>query len=105
MVILQNVDGTFSADNEAISTAVWNRSSLSNNISGSMGWIQNKSILMAQSIDKIRGMTCGRWTINGSQMIFYDENNSDEITRFNLFDGDGLPFFAEQGSPAERRVV
>jgi len=99
------ISGSFSADNEAIATAVWDRTASSNNTSGTMGWLQNKMLITSQSIDKIRGITCGRWIIDGSQMIFFDEDNVTEVIRYNLFDTEGDPFFSEPNAPAERVVV
>jgi hypothetical protein len=47
-------------------------------------------------------MTEGRWIISGSQMIFYDADNTTEISRYNLFDTEGDEFFSEVNAPAER---
>jgi len=60
---------------------------------------------MSSSIDKVRAITCGRWIISGSQMIFFDEDNITEITRFNLLDTKGDLFFSKSNAPAERVVT
>lgn len=105
-VIVSNTSNvSASADNEAIATAVWNRPSLTNNASGSMGWLQNKIFSISESTNKIRSITCGRWLIDGSQMIFFDEDNITEIARYNLLDTNGAPFFSEPNAPVERVVV
>lgn len=97
--------GAGGVDTNLLADAVWSRNASLNNTSGTMGWLQNKSLAMSQSIDKIRGMTCGRWIISGSQMIFYDDDNITEVARYDLFETDGSPFFSEAGAPAERVKV
>jgi hypothetical protein len=44
-------------------------------------------------IDFIKDIEGGRWRIDSStnQMIFFEEDNSTEIARFNLYDKDGSP--------------
>ena len=47
--------------------------------------------LLSSSIDHTKHMTAGRWKLDTSanQMIFYKDDNSTEIARFNLTDSDG----------------
>jgi hypothetical protein len=33
----------------------------------------------------------GRWHIDGTQMVFYEDDNVTEIARFDLLDADGAP--------------
>lgn len=42
-------------------------------------------------VDSIYDVQFGRWRIVGDQMIFFKEDNSTEIARFNLFDDAGNP--------------
>jgi hypothetical protein len=97
--------GTGGVDTDLLAAAVWNRDPSLHLASGTMGWIQNKILINSASIDKVRAMTCGRWIISGSQMIFYDDDNVTEVTRFNLFDTEGDAFFSEANAPAERVVT
>jgi len=52
----------------------------------------------------LAAMEGGRWRLDGNrnQMIFYDDDNSTEIARFNLFDINGQPTICEV---TERRRV
>ena len=92
-------------DVDLIVSGVWNASSASFDADGTIGNIQNKISVMSSSIDKVRAITCGRWIISGSQMIFFDEDNITEITRFNLLDTKGDLFFSKSNAPAERVVT
>ncbi|MAF25689.1 hypothetical protein CL634_08985 [bacterium] len=49
--------------------------------------------LMSSSIDATFHMTTGKWEIDSDtkQMIFYKEDNTTELTRFNLFDENDNP--------------
>jgi hypothetical protein len=42
-------------------------------------------------IQKIYDIQFGRWKIENNQMIFYKEDNSTEVVRFDLFDESGKP--------------
>jgi hypothetical protein len=42
-------------------------------------------------VDDIYFIEYGRWRIVGDQMIFYKDDNTTEIARFNLFDESGTP--------------
>jgi hypothetical protein len=46
-----------------------------------------------EAIDFLRDIEGGRWKIDTTlnQMIFYKEDNVTEVTRFDLFDADGVP--------------
>ena len=39
----------------------------------------------------IKQIESGRWHITGNQMIFYEDDNTTEIARFDLFDAGGSP--------------
>lgn len=97
--------GAGGVDLDLLADAVWDRTAATNNTSGTMGWLQNKALPMSESIDFIRGMTAGRWAIVGSQMIFYAEDNTTELARYNLTDTEGDAFFSEPNAPAERTKV
>lgn len=45
----------------------------------------------ASKIDQIYDIQFGRWRIVGNQMIFFKDDNSTEVARFNLFDDAGNP--------------
>tara|TARA_R110000824_G_scaffold401631_1_gene613323 strand:+ start:2075 stop:2515 length:441 start_codon:yes stop_codon:yes gene_type:complete len=47
--------------------------------------------LVSESIDHTKHMTAGRWKLDSStkQMIFYKDDNSTEIARFDLTDENG----------------
>jgi hypothetical protein len=97
--------GTGGVDSSLLAAAVWDHVTSSSDTPGTMGWLQNKMLLMSSSIDKIRAVTCGRWIISGSQMIHFDDDNVTEVLRHDLFDTEGQPFFSEAGAPAERVVT
>jgi len=51
---------------------------------------------MSEQVEFIKNISGGRWTIdkNSKQMIFYDDNNENEVARFNLKDAQGRPSIA-----------
>jgi len=53
-------------------------------------------------LDFLKDINGGRWVRDGSQMIFYGENNITEIARFNLFKFDGSPATEDDLEVAER---
>jgi len=53
-------------------------------ISGTLGNIEAK-------VDRLIDIQYGRWHIINDQMIFYKEDNTTEVARFNLFDENGNP--------------
>ena len=79
--------------------------SLNQSFSGSILWevtASNGNVVFAseeiETDQKLtRHFTVGRWIIdeNTNQMIFYQEDNSTEIGRFNLKDRDGAGSFEE----------
>lgn len=42
-------------------------------------------------VNDIYHMTAGRWKIENNQMIFYKDDNTTEVMRFDLFDDLGNP--------------
>jgi hypothetical protein len=42
-------------------------------------------------VNGLYDMQFGRWKIEANQMIFYKDDNTTEIARFDLFDADGNP--------------
>jgi len=53
-------------------------------------------------IELIKQMETGKWKIISNQMIFYKDDNTTEIARFNLFDKDGI---ATMTDAVERQKV
>ncbi len=53
-------------------------------------------------IELIKQMETGKWKIESNQMVFYKDDNSTEIARFNLFDSGGVPTMTDV---IERRKV
>lgn len=43
------------------------------------------------TIDSIYHVQFGRWQISNNQMVFYKDDNTTEIARYNLFDDRGVP--------------
>jgi len=78
--------------------------SVANNFSGSIVWdVESTSVYAVESIEEdvnsryTRELTAGKWKIDSSakQMIFYKEDNTTEITRFDLKDRTGAASFTE----------
>jgi len=53
--------------------------------------IYNVVTSMTGTLNSIYDIQYGRWRIVGDQMIFYKEDNSTEVARFDLFDDAGNP--------------
>jgi hypothetical protein len=53
-------------------------------------------------LDFIKDIEGGRWRIENNQMIFYKDDNTTEVARFNLFDAAGDP--AEEDVFERQRV-
>ena len=53
--------------------------------------IYNVVTSMTGTLNSIYDIQYGRWRIVGDQMIFYKDDNSTEVVRFNLFDDAGNP--------------
>lgn len=51
----------------------------------------NTLLAMSASLETIRGFTEGRWHIIGTQMLFYDRDNTTLLGTFDLNDINGLP--------------
>jgi hypothetical protein len=51
----------------------------------------NTLSVISSSIDTTKQLTAGRWQIltASNQMVFYRDDNSTEIARYNLFDDEG----------------
>lgn len=47
--------------------------------------------MMSGTLGQLYDISFGRWHIIGNQMVFYKEDNTTEIARFNLFDDTGTP--------------
>ena len=85
------------------STGIYGASvSIDNDFQGSIFWdVDGTSIYAVEEISAdtrlTRLMTSGRWQINHSsnQMIFYEEDGTTEIMRFNLKDRNGSASFTE----------
>jgi hypothetical protein len=90
-----------SVDVNSIVSGVWDAGASGFNTSGSMGYLMNQVSIISGSVDLIRDMTAGRWKIDTAlnQMIFYKEDNTTEVARFDLTDASGSP---TSDSPYER---
>lgn len=64
-------------------------------------WDHNDAATALASINDLVGIEMGRWRIDGTQMIFYDEDNVTEVARFDLLDGSGDPT-SDPGAARER---
>lgn len=53
--------------------------------------IYTQTTQMSGTLNSIYDIQFGRWRIVGDQMIFYKDDNSTEVARFNLFDDAGNP--------------
>lgn len=76
---------------EEIATAVWGHitrtlTSQQSGITAQDVWDHADAINLKQGIAFIRGIEGGKWEIVGSQMIFYGEDNTTEIARFDIDD-------------------
>ena len=76
--------------------------SIANDFQGSIFWdVDGTSVYAVEEISAdtrlTRLVTSGRWQIDASnnQMIFYEEDNSTEVMRFNLKDRTGAASFTE----------
>lgn len=52
-------------------------------------WNDPNATSLQTDVDYIKGIEGGKWEIIGNQMVFYDDDNVTEISRFNLFDSNG----------------
>lgn len=77
------------AGNENFVDDIWDEPASNHVVSGSFG-------NMINFINDIQG---GRWKIVSNQMIFYKDDNTTEVARFDLFDDGGNPTMS---SPFER---
>jgi len=90
---------------EQTAEAVWNAAKALHNLVDTMGEAINdlpddpadQTIIMDAinalqiDMDFVKDIEGGRWRITGNQMIFYKDDNTTEIARFNLYDEAGLP--------------
>lgn len=79
-------------DADTVISGVWNARSATFDDANTMGF----------SLNFVQDFTAGRWLITGSQHIFYREDNTTEIARFNLLDINGDPAVAGVDTPFER---
>lgn len=56
-------------------------------------------------VEFVKAIEGGRWKLDGSQMVFYDDDNTTEIARFNLFASDGMTPAVRPENIFERRRV
>ncbi len=54
-------------------------------------WQHGSGVQLLTDTDLIKQIETGRWRIESNQMIFYEEDNTTEIMRFDLFDEAGDP--------------
>ena len=76
---IQNIDSTIQNLNiptvSDIVTAVWNHS---------------KATQISSDVAFVKSIEGGKWEIKNNQMIFYAENNTTELARFNLYNDAGV---------------
>ena len=53
-------------------------------------WAHSKANQISNDITFIKNIEGGRWEIVNNQMIFYSEDNTTEIARFNLYNENGV---------------
>jgi hypothetical protein len=54
-------------------------------------WLNSSATSLIADIEFIKTIEGGRWAISNNQMIFYKEDNTTEIARFDLYDKTGTP--------------
>jgi hypothetical protein len=54
-------------------------------------------------VEFIKAIEGGRWKLDGSQMVFYDDDNTTEIARFDLYRSDGVTPAIRPENVYERR--
>jgi hypothetical protein len=54
-------------------------------------WQHAAALQLIANIDFLRNIEGGRWKIENNQMVFYAEDNTTEVARFNLYDTTGQP--------------
>ena len=54
-------------------------------------WGDASAIQLLSDVAFIKKIEGGRWKIESNQMIFYEDDNTTEVARFNLFDSGGDP--------------
>lgn len=66
-------------------------------IAGELTNIENKIDSVTIDVTFIKDIEGGRWEIDGHQMVFYKDDNTTEVARFDLtFDGDLNPIERER---------
>ena len=55
------------------------------------GPINDALVVMNDRIEAVFQLTAGRWKIENYQMIFFKDDNTTEVCRFDLFDENGNP--------------
>lgn len=53
-------------------------------------WSHTDAVQMLLDVDFIKNIEGGRWHISNNQMIFYADDNTTEIARFDLLDENGI---------------
>lgn len=62
-------------------------------------WANTQGSTLINDVNFIKGIEGGRWEITANQMVFYAEDNTTEVARFDLNDAAGNPTTTE---PYER---
>jgi len=65
-------------------------------------WAHSSATQLLNDVALIKQIETGRWKIIDNQMIFYQDDNSTEVARFNLYDSNGQ---LSQANIFERRVA
>jgi hypothetical protein len=56
-------------------------------------WADSNAVTLQDNVSLIKNIETGRWKLEKAtnQMIFYADDNSTEVARFNLYDENGQP--------------
>jgi hypothetical protein len=87
--------GTDEPDGGKIADAVWDEPMTSHVTLGTAGL----------SLETIRQVETGKWTISGSTMTLYKDNGTTVLLSFTLKDKNGSAIVLDDGVPAERDPV
>lgn len=76
---IKTLDIDTAIDNLNIPTAIANANAV---------WGHASALQLLQNVTFIKGIEGGKWELKNNQMIFYGENNTTELARFNLYNKD-----------------
>ena len=85
-----------------ITDAVWNEMTSGHTLAGTTGAALVSS---SEDVSFIKSIEGGRWKIVGSQMIFYEDDNTTVVATFDLFQANGTTPATKPEDMYERRRV